>query len=269
MMRSPLVLFFLCVGLVSAGAADFATQATLCTYKLFFPTSTGTCFLLSRPRPDQPESRQYLLVTAAHVLEGISADDATLVLRRALPDEAYQRADTTIHIRRNGKPLWSRHASEDVAVLPLDLPADAPVSALDLESLGTEEALRKIGLHVGSALFSAVYPERREANGEGFPIIRPCNIASFPFLPVATHKTFLVDAFAFHGDSGGLVFARDERKGSSAEECPPIIVGIVVSMWHTNEKTETPTETREVHTPLGLATVIHAHYIKETVDLIK
>jgi len=267
-MRSFLLLLTLWAATLPALSADFASQTVLCTYKLFHPASTGTCVIFSKPG-EATDTHQYLLVTAAHVLEGMPSDDATLVLRRSLPDATYQRVDTRIFVRHGGSPLWTRHSHEDVAVLPLQLPDDAPVFALDPNTLATEAGLKKLNIHVGSTLFSAVYPERREANLEGFPIVRQCTVASFPFFPVNAHKTFLMDAFAFHGDSGGPVFVRDDRNGSQTDENPPLIVGLVLAMWHTDEKTETPSESREVRTPLGLATTVHAQAIRETLDLLK
>src|SRR3972149_10703748 len=41
----------------------------------------GTAFLMARPCPNRPERLVFRLLTAAHVLEGVQGDTATLFLR--------------------------------------------------------------------------------------------------------------------------------------------------------------------------------------------
>jgi len=115
MKQAILTLFFGIIGCAIATAGDFATEMLDATFKLFHVNSTGTCVLVRREAPDQ----SLYVVTAAHVLERTKGDTAIVVLRERRADGSYQRRDHTIPIRREGKPLWVRHATEDAAVLRL------------------------------------------------------------------------------------------------------------------------------------------------------
>jgi Trypsin-like peptidase domain len=263
----PSCLLFLAVACIPARAVDFATQMVLSTCKIYHPKSTATCFLLSRMRGEEdPSRRELFLVTAAHVVEEIPGAEATLVLRRETPDGNYERKDVKIAIRADDKPLWTKHPTEDIAVLPLKLPDDAPVFPLDVSVLATEQTEHELHLRPASHLLSAGYPNRYEANSIGFPIVRHCSIASFPLFPFSAHKTFLLDFFSYHGDSGGPVFVEDSRQGAKAEEAPPVIIGIILALWRTDEKMTTDTEERVVHQPLGLSTIIHAQFVRDVID---
>src|SRR6478735_8314919 len=104
--------------LISASSgADFATEVMDATFKLFHPSSTGTCFLVRR---DASDPATYL-ITAAHSFERMKGQTATLVLRKA-KDRTFERHDYKIPIRREGVPLWVRHAKQDIAVLRLTEP---------------------------------------------------------------------------------------------------------------------------------------------------
>lgn len=239
----------------AAAAADFASQVLDATFKFFDPDSTATCFLVCRSAPD---SRPYL-VSAAHVLETVKGETAVLVLRKAHPDGSYERADTKVAIRRGGRELWARHKREDVAVLPLDEPLPVPVACLPESVLADEAGLRASGVHLCSPLFVLTFPQRFEANAAGFPVARQGVFASPPLLPARTHPTFLADFTTFAGDSGGPVFV-------PAAPDRPMIAGLVVAETFFDDRIKSEYEDRLVHYPLGIGTVLHAEYIRETLD---
>lgn len=239
-----------------AAAADFATNVMEATFKFFHPNSTATCFLVRRSPPDAG----LFLVTAGHVMETTKGETAVLVLRTRRADGAYERRDHTIAIRRDNKPLWTRHAKQDVAVLRLAANLPVPAGAIPDSALADEGRLKAAGVHICSPLFVFTYPTRFEANGAGFPVARQGIFAGPPLLPVGSHPTFLADFTTFAGDSGGPVFIAD-----AADR--PLVVGLVVAQYNNEEKSKTAFEERSVRHPLGLGKVLHAQYILETLDL--
>ena len=243
------------LGGAGASAADFATEMLAATFKLFHANSTGTCFLVRRDEPD----KSLYLVTAAHVLEHTKGDTAIVVLRKAQEDGSYARHDHTIAIRRDGRPLWVRHAKEDTAVLRLSDPPPVPVVALPVAALADEAGLAAAGLHICSSIFVLTYPQRFEANGAGFAVARQGIVASHPFVPIPRHHTFLADFTTFAGDSGAPVFV-------PAKDGHPLLVGIVLAQFRHDERVTTEYEERTMHHPLGLGTVLHAQFIRETIE---
>jgi hypothetical protein len=238
-----------------AAAGDFATEMADATYKLFNVDSTATCILVRREAPDQ----RYYLVTAAHVMEQIKGDTAIVVLRDRQADGSYQRRDHTVTIRRDGKPLWARHPTEDVAVLRLAEPPPGQVNALPLADIADEVRLSAAGLHICSPLYVLTYPQRFEANDAGFAIARQGIIASHPFLPVQRYHTYFANFTTFAGDSGGPVFVA----GANGQ---PLLIGLVLAQSHHDESVTTEYEERTIHHPLELGTVLHAQFVRETIE---
>jgi hypothetical protein len=250
-----LSLLLACFSFQSAWAADFATQVMEATFKIFHPDSTSTCFLVKREAPDEAT----YLVTTAHTVERMKGKTAILVLREPKADGSYGRHDSTIEIRDGEKPLWTRHEKQDVAVLRLVKPLPVPVKVLPAEVLADEAALQASGVHICSPLFVLTYPQRFEANGAGFPVARQGIFASPPLLPVPAHPTYLADFTTFAGDSGGPVFIETADK-------KPLITGIVISQHHHVDKLKSEYEDRTIRHPLGLGTVLHASFVRETVE---
>lgn len=108
MKRIIIAALFGFISSVASGAGDFATEMADATFKFFNADSTATCFLVRREAPDQA----LYLVTAAHVFDGVKGDTAIVVLRAHRDDGSYQRRDHTVAVRRDGKALWVRHATE-------------------------------------------------------------------------------------------------------------------------------------------------------------
>jgi len=240
---------------VLASAGDFATEMLDATFKLFNVDATATCVLVRRPAPDAA----LYLVTAAHEFEKIKGDTAIVVLREHRADGTDQRHDYPIVIRKDGKPLWVRHATEDVAVLRLAELPPVPVNALPLADIADEDRLTAAGLHICSPVFVFTYPERFEANPAGFALARQGIIASHPLLPIQRYPTFYADFTTFAGDSGGPVFV-------PGNDGHPLLIGIVLAQVRHDEEVKMEYEERAIHHPLGLGKVLHAQFIRDTIE---
>ena len=238
-----------------AFAGDFATEMADATFKFFNADSTATCFLVRREAPDQT----LYLVTAAHVFDGVKGDTAIVVLRARRDDGSYQRRDHTVAVRRGVKALWVRHATEDVAVLRLAEAPPVPVTALPLSAIADEASLTAAGLHICSPLLVLTYPQRFEANDAGFAVARQGIIASHPFLPIQAQHTYLADFTTFGGDSGGPVFV-------AGTDGHPLLIGIVLAQFRHDEQVTTEYEERSIHHPLGLGSVLHAQFVRDTIE---
>jgi hypothetical protein len=69
----------------------------------------GTVFVMGIPYKDNPKIAHITLITAAHVLEGIAGDSASVQLRRKNDKGAHDAFWYQIPIRKNGQPLYTRH----------------------------------------------------------------------------------------------------------------------------------------------------------------
>ena len=192
-------------GLVAAQEDNFTEALMRSTFKLTGTGSVGTAFILGRPDPSDEDGAFYVLITAAHVLNDIKDEHATLHLRTH-KDGLYERRPSSIRIRNGKVPVWKSNKELDLAAMHIPIPEDADILLAGTELLGTDDTIRELELSVGDEVFVLGYPYGAEANGAGFPILRSGKIASFPLVPTAETKTFLLDFEVFAGNSGGPVF---------------------------------------------------------------
>jgi hypothetical protein len=62
------------------------------------------------------------------VFEGVNGDNATLQLRRKNADGTYSTFPFQFPIRKDGKPLYTRHPTADVAAMYADIPDEVPMT---------------------------------------------------------------------------------------------------------------------------------------------
>jgi len=237
-------------------ANDFATQVMDATFKLYNEASTGTCFLVRR---DETEDPAIYLVTAGHCLTRASGEKSLLVLRASKPDGSVERRDHSLTIRRGETPLWTQHPKHDVAVLRITEPFPVAMQPLPASVLGNGARLKEKGVHICSPLFVLTYPQRFEAHQAAYPVARQGIFATPPLLDDTRYPTFLADFATFAGDSGGPVFVEEREEH-------PMIVGIVLAQFRHDETVKSEYSETTLHHPLNLGTILHARYIRETIE---
>jgi hypothetical protein len=243
------------------------TQVVLATYRLTAGTSTASSFVVSRPHPTQVGKPQFLLVTCAHVLEQAPGDEATLVLRaRNDATGDYRRTPQQLTIRQDGKPLWAKHPAHDVAVLELPPLEDDALRAVAFNMLAAEDDWKANAVAPGDIVRCVGFPHAAQFDPSegGLPLVRLGCLASFPLLPLQKHPTFLVDFNTFEGDSGAPLFV--ELAGPRPGGAQIKILGMVQGQHFIDERYELIYEKGQIRKRLGLAIVINAEAIRETIN---
>ena len=132
----------------------------------------------------------------------------------------------------------------------------------------TDEALKKYKVHPGDSVANLGYPHRTEANDEGFPVLRKGAIASYPLLPTKKSKIFVLSTNSFEGDSGGPVYLADPGRAVSGKDTEDVrlILGLVSAQRFLDEEAKMIYGTTKIRHRLGLANVVHASFIRETIE---
>ncbi len=249
---------------------DINSRLMRSTFKIEGAGSIGTAFIIAQPSKKKPEWSYYILVTAAHVLENMKGDNATLHMRQ-LSEDNFKRYPVRIKIRDNGKTLWVKHQKADVAAMRVALPQDIDIHMVTTNLLATDDLLKRYEIHSGDELFVLGYPYGAEANDAGFPILRSGRIASYPLTPTNRTVTFLLDFNVFKGNSGGPVYIYSENRFYDNQVnlgFVKFIVGIVSQEWTTKEKVESLSEVIVREHKLGLAVVVHAQFVNEILEML-
>lgn len=229
------------------------------TVKISHEKSTATGFVLTAVA-----GQKFILVTAAHVFEQANDDVMTVAFRKRDADGTYRRETIKLTIRQDKKPIWAKHPTEDIAAIGIAPPDGADLPVISLQRLATDETLQRSKVYPGETLSLLGYPHRNESNDAGFALMRIGTIASFPMLPTAKTKTFVVSVNSFEGDSGGPVFLA--RPSLVPDDEANQILGLVTSQRFLDEEAKMIYGTTKIRHRLGLAIVVHASLIKETID---
>jgi len=229
----------------------------------------GTCFIMTKPSANK-EKLYFILITAAHVLEGISGDTATIHLRQRKKDNTFEKILFPIKIKQDNKPLWTKNKNGfDIAVMNVSLPSlnIIDLRTLSTEMLGDDKFLSDFEIHPGDEMYCLGFPFRAEANQAGFPILRSGRIASFPLKPTDAYPTFLLDFKVYPGNSGGPVyFAEPNRVLYGDLHKVQFLAGLVAQEHSVKEEIKSQYEKTERTYPLSLAVIIQAAHIKDTIN---
>jgi hypothetical protein len=242
-------------------AESLRTKMVLASYRIQHAKTTGTCFLLQRPDPDDETRQQLLLVTAAHAFTGMTGERTTLILRKQDEAGTWQAVPTEIAIREGDIPLWHQHPKEDVAVLAVKLPEGVTANPLSLDVLATKEEWNANTPEPGAFIRCVGFPHASifKPSAVGFPNTRLGCIAEFPLVPIENHPKFLVDFNIFEGDSGGAIYCEEFESG-------PKIIGLVHGQHFIDERFKMIYSEGKIRKRLGLAIVVNSHVILETIE---
>lgn len=223
----------------------------------------GTIFVMGIPYKDNPKIAHIVIVTAAHVLEEIAGDNASLLLRRKNNDGTYSPFAYQLRIRQNSQPLYVRHPTADVAAMYADVPDEVPMTGLSPDFLVTDKTLEDIEVHPGDDAYVLGFPLAASAPG-GFPILRVGHIASYPLTPMAVVKQWEFDLKVFGGNSGGPVYFSYVNRLFKKQIHFGVmqgILGLVIQEEHSAFPQFADKE-------LGYGVVVPAQYIRETLDML-
>jgi hypothetical protein len=162
------------------------------TYEILGPANQagkvtyGTVFFMGKPLKDNPTKGSFLLITAAHVLNEISGDSATLVLRRKASDGTFEKVPFEITIRHGWSNVYKTHPYADVAVMYLSVPIGLDPMILPTSMLAEDAQLEAIDIHPGDELMCLGFPLATDENT--FPVIRSGILASYPITPTKVVK---------------------------------------------------------------------------------
>lgn len=276
------VLLVLFVGAIAAARSAVAvdepdnlhSQMMRSMVKLAHDRSTAGGFVLAVPAASPASSpaaangadAKYVLITANHVLENTPGEETTVIFRKRLADGEFAKEPMKLAIRKGDKPLWVKHATEDVAVIAVTPPAGADLPGLSIDLLASDADWKQHRIGAGTNVTCLGYPHREESSAAGFPILRDGPIASFPLLPTAKTKKFTLSMNSFEGDSGGPVYLSRADSSDASKEQTRLILGLVSAQQFLDEEMRTLYGAQKVRHRLGLALIVHASVIRETVE---
>jgi S1-C subfamily serine protease len=255
----------------SIDSIEFNTYIMRSTYKLIGENNfLGTGFIVGR---ESLYTRNYyysVLVTAKHVLDGMSGDSMTINFRQKKGAD-YVKIPLKTQIRKNGNNLYTSHPTADVAVMYVAYPAQNDIELYGIHLFATDSILGIFNIHPGDELFVLGYPLGFESNGAGFPILRSGKIASYPIVPTKIYNSFLLDFEVYPGNSGGPVFVNQYNRlinHKLEERYYNFLVGIVSEEIEMVETINSLQETKFVKNRLYLAKIVPSAFILETINML-
>ena len=255
---------------VNTTVADISTILMQSAFRLEGPAkaypgraAVGTVFMMGKPIAAQPGKLAYVLVTAAHVLDDVEGQLASVLVRRKDKDGGFQPYMWPIFVRTaDGKNLYTKHAEADVAAMFVNMPNDLNVELVPTTYLADDKTIQDLEIHPGDELMCVGFPYGLAVNEWGFPILRTGVISSYPLTPAKKVKFIGFDFRVFGGNSGGPVYFRFSNRyyqGSThLGNITQSIIGLV-----TEQVSDTATGT-----PISLARIVPAQFISETINML-
>ena len=229
----------------------------------------GTGFLYAHPLPSSTPGRtsyRAFLVTNRHVVDG------------GITHVRFNHPETGLTVQpvdAVATGVWTFHANgADVAVMPLQ----------DSSPLWQGRALADVGMFVGDictsfaegvqpvegdGVFLIGFPLGLVGDARNYPVVRYGVVARIQDWIRRDQDTFLVDAPAFPGNSGGPVVLKPEvvavRNTKAIKHC--LLVGVVSKQLRSQEVaiSERTGDPRIVFVEdLGLAEVVPAEFVRDT-----
>lgn len=237
---------------------------TRSTVKIAGQGSVATGFVVNRPAAEgTPPS--HLLVTADHVLTQVRGDEVKVFFHKAEPDGSFSKAPVPLTVRRDGKPLWTKHPTADVAVIAVTPPIDAQPPGIPDQKLASEDDLGRVGAEAGDLVRCAGFPHPNQFDtGEaGFPVTRLGCVAGASILPSSKSKTLLVDLNVFEGDSGAAVYLADPNRTNGGAE---LVLGLVVGQHFIDEEYRMTYQAGKLRHRMALAILAPSWTIRETIQ---
>ncbi len=250
---------------------DIATLLMRSTFYVSGTSTGGTAFILCHPINGEGSDPQFVstLVTAHHVLDKISEDFMSIEWRRET-STGYERQLEKCAIRSNGKPLWVKHPTADIAAMHVVVPPGVDIGLVSTAVLATDENLIKYEVKPSDQLFVLGFPHAQGLGG--FPVLRTGAIASFPIVPTKKYPLMVFDFRVFPGNSGGPVFMRSEMRyyeGSFHPNIVQFIVGLVSERSNPEVAVEDDLGNVTVQRQdLQLGIVIQAPLILQTIEML-
>lgn len=242
----------------SESLEDLLEGASNAVCRITVGKQSATAFFVSR-ETESPPSRSLVLVTAAHAYSDGDAAECRMILRKETSDKVVSRVEEPFDIGKSDALTWKRHPVQDVAVVVVTLPEGVVVRPFRLDQIPETSKTPKPPSGLGKDVWIPCYPAKLEADAFGFPVLRRGSLAT-PASPRASGGMVLVDVNTFGGDSGAPVVLCNENQLT--------VVGLVTGMQRQTDRMSLPFEERTTHTPLGLAIVVPASVIRETIDLL-
>lgn len=268
-----IILFFSIHGFYAQNRIELNTALMNSTFKIQGSNGLyGTAFILEKSMPKETNKKQYVLITADHVLRDMKGDSAVLFLRWKINNTEYKKLRYKIRIRENGEQSWVNHDSADVAAIYVNLPEKIHFKFLNIGMIGTDKLYEKIDIHPGDQFLSLGFPLGQESNQYGFPIVRKGILSSYPITPGKLVGNYLLDIKIFKGNSGGPVyFVQSSRtyRGEMHIETTQFIAGLIskerVKITQVKSAYKTSVEAQQ----LDLAEVVPGVFIIETIDKLQ
>jgi hypothetical protein len=155
----------------------------------------------------------------------------------------------------NGRPSWTKHPTQDVAVVGLSATV-GHIPALPVSELPGERALEVLGVVPGDEMMVLGYPRGLSANAQGFPILSAGKVASYPLSPAERYPTYLVNMNVHAGNSGGPVYIVLPSSTATRPEAQVVVTGLLTQQIKYNGDR------------LAIGNVTQADFISETVSLM-